>query len=79
MMHVCANLNEIRQEMWPAERIKKCPLKYDLWPYNRRNTGGSIAKNNKRVDFNKIHIHTKFNKTCQETQLKECTQECEPK
>ena len=36
------------------------PPKYDLWPYTRRNTGGSITKNNRPVEFTMIHLHTKF-------------------
>ena len=48
--------------------IKKCGLqsahkfrpKYDIWRYKRLNTGGSITKNKKCVDFTKIHLHTKF-------------------
>ena len=60
MMNICEkNLKEIHQEMWPTERTK-LPPKYDIWPYKRLNTGCSITKNNKCVDFTKIHLHTKF-------------------
>ena len=34
--------------------------KYDLWPYKRRTTGGSITKNYRRVEFTKIHLHRMF-------------------
>ena len=34
--------------------------KNDLWSYKRRNTGGSNTKRPGRVDFTKIHHHTKF-------------------
>ena len=39
---------------------KRFPPKYDLWPYKRRNTRGSITKKNKRVDFTEIHLHPKY-------------------
>ena len=45
--------------MWPAECTHD-PPKHDLWPSKRRNTEGSITQNNRRVDFIKIHHHTKF-------------------
>ena len=65
--------------MWPAERTQDFHQNMTFDPM-RLNTGGSIVKNNKRVDFTKIHLHTKFGKKiCQEMQLLECTQECEPK
>ena len=35
------------------------PPKYDLWPYKRQNTGGSITKSNRCVHFINIHLHTK--------------------
>ena len=54
------NMKEIRQEMQLLERTQECEPKYNLWPYKRRNTAGSITKNNRHVDFTKIHIHTKF-------------------
>ena len=37
---------------------------------------GSITKNNKRVDFTKIHLIQSVKKICQDMQLLECTQEC---
>ena len=47
--------------MWPADGAHNIfPPKYDIWPYKRRNTGGSITKNIRRVDFTKIHLHTKY-------------------
>ena len=59
MMHICENFER--------NPIKKCacrahtfPPKYDIWPYKRLNTEGSITKNNRCVDFTKIHLHTKF-------------------
>ena len=48
-------------------------------PYKRRNTRGSITKNNRRVDIAKIHLHAKFELKIirQEMQLLERTQECD--
>ena len=59
--------------MWPAERTQlryplkyaaehtqECEPKYDLWPYKRWNTGGSITKNYRCVDLTMMHICTKF-------------------
>ena len=34
--------------------------KYDLWPYKRRNTGGSITKIYGLVDYTKLHLRSKF-------------------
>ena len=72
-------------KIW-KKSVKKCGLqsahistKYDLWPNKRRNTGGSITKNNRRVDFTMIHLHTNMKEIRQEMQLLERTQECEPK
>ena len=42
------------------EHTQEWEPKYDIWPYKRQNTGGSITKNNRCVDFTKIHLHTKF-------------------
>ena len=67
MMHICTKFeNKICQEMWPA--VHTFPPKYDLWPYKRRNTGGSITKNKRRVDFTKIHLHTKFERNLSRAQ-----------
>ena len=51
---------EIRQEMQLLEHTQECEPKYDLWPYKRQNTGGSITKNYRRVDLAMMHICTKF-------------------
>ena len=74
-MYICKKF----ERMWPAERTQDHPPKYDLWPYKRRNTGGSITKNNRCVDFTKIHLHKTLKEIRQEMQLLECTQECEQK
>ena len=66
------NLKEIRLEMWPAERTQD--FYQNTRPYKRRNTRGSITKNNRREDFTKIHLHIR-----QEMQLLERTQEYETK
>ena len=54
------NLTEIHQEMQLLERTQECEPKYDLWPYKRRYTGGSITKNYSCVDLTMMHICTKF-------------------
>ena len=54
------NLKEIRQEMQLLERTQECEPKYDLWPYKRRNTGGSITKNYMCVDVTMMHVCPKF-------------------
>ena len=56
------------------ERTQECEPKYDLWPYKRWNTGGSITKNYRRVDFTKIQ---NLKEIRQEMQLLERTQECD--
>ena len=38
-------MKEIHQEMQLLERTQEYEPKYDLWPYKRRNTEGSITKN----------------------------------
>ena len=60
VMHICTKFerNPSRNVACTAHTI--FPPKYDLWPYKRRNTGGSITKNNRCVDFTKIHLHKKF-------------------
>ena len=42
------------------EHTQECQSKYDLWPYKRSNTGGSITKNYRCVDLTMMHICTKF-------------------
>ena len=41
--------------MQPLERTQ-----YDLWPYKRRNTEGSITKNYRCVDLIVMHICEKY-------------------
>ena len=60
MMHICAKFERNPSRNVACRAHTKFPLKYDLWPYKIRNTGGSITKNNRRVDFTKIHLHAKF-------------------
>ena len=54
------NLKEIRQELQLLERTQECEPKYDLWPYKRRNTGGSITKNYSCVDLTIMHMCLTF-------------------
>ena len=60
MMHICTKFERNLSRNVACRAHKRFPPKYDLWPYKRRNTGGSITKNNKRVDFTKIHLTTKY-------------------
>ena len=60
MMHICTKCERNLSRNVACRAHTRYPPKYDLWPYKRRNTGGSITKNNKRVEFTKIHLHTKF-------------------
>ena len=60
------NIKEISQEMQLLERTQECEPKYDLSPYKRWNTGGSITKNYRCVDLTMMHICTKFEKIRQE-------------
>ena len=60
MMHICTKFERNPSRNVACRAHTRFPPKYDLWPYKRRNTGGSITKNNRRVDFTKIHLHTKF-------------------
>ena len=47
-MHICTKY-ERNPSRNVACRVHTFPPKYDLWPYKRRNTGGSITKNNRRI------------------------------
>ena len=38
------------------EHTQECEPKYDLWPYKRWNTEGSITKNYRCVDLTMMHI-----------------------
>ena len=78
-MHICTKFERNPSRNVACRVHTRFPTKYDLWPYKRRNTGGSITKNNRRVDFIKIHLHTKFERNPSRMQLLERTQECEPK
>ena len=60
MMHICTKFERNLSRNVACRAHKRFPPKYDLWPYKRQNTGVSITKNNRCVDFTKIHIHTKF-------------------
>ena len=60
MMHICTKLERNPSRNVACRAHKRFPPKYDLWPYKRRNTGGSITKNNRHVEFTMIHLHTKF-------------------
>ena len=60
MMHICTKFERNPSRNVACRAHTRFPPKYDLWPYKRRNTGGSITKNYRRVDFTKIHLHTKF-------------------
>ena len=59
------------------ERTQECEPKYNLWPYKRQNTGGSITKNYRCIDFTMMHICTNLKEIRQEMQLLERTQECD--
>ena len=39
------------------ESTQECEPKYDLWPYKRRNIGGSITKNYRCVELTVIDAH----------------------
>ena len=60
MMHICTKFERNPSRNVACRAHTRYPPKYDLWPYKRRNTGVSITKNNRRVEFTKIHLHTKF-------------------
>ena len=60
MMHICRKFERNPSRNVACRAHTRFPPKYDLWPYKRPNTGGSITKNNRRVDFTTIHLHTKF-------------------
>ena len=60
MKHICTKFERNTSRTVACRARTTFPPKYDLWPYKRRKTGGSITKNNRRVDFTKIHLHTKF-------------------
>ena len=60
MMHICEKIERNPSRNVACRAHTKFPPKYDLWPYKSLNTGGSITKNSKCVDFTKIHLHTKF-------------------
>ena len=60
MMHICKKFERNPSRNVACRAHNKFPPKYDLWPYKRRNTRGSITQNNMRVDITKIHLHTKF-------------------
>ena len=79
MMHICTKFERNPSRNVACRAHTTFPPKYDLWPYKRWNTGGSITKNYRCVDFTKIHLHTEFERIRQEMQLLERTQEYEPK
>ena len=58
LMHICTKF-ERKPSRNVACRAHRFPPKYDIWPYKRQNTGGSITKMNRCVDFTKIHLQTK--------------------
>ena len=60
IMHICTKFERNPSRNVACRAHTRFPPKYDIWPYKRRNTGGSITKNNRRVDSTKIHLHTKF-------------------
>ena len=60
MMHICTKFERNPSRNVACRAHTRFPPKYDLWPYKRRNTGGSIIKNYRRVDITKIHLYTKF-------------------
>ena len=59
-MHICSKFERNLSRNVACRAHNIFPPKYDLWPYKRRNTGGSITKNIRRVDFTKIHLHKKY-------------------
>ena len=59
MMHICTKF-ERNPSRNVACRAHTFPPKYDLWPYKRRNTGGSITKTYRCVDLTMMHICTQF-------------------
>jgi len=55
-----SNFRKIGQEI---NKLYSKINKYDLWPYKRQNSEGSITKNNRcldGLDCPMIHLHTKF-------------------
>ena len=60
MMHICTKFERNPSRNVACRAHTRFPSKYDLRPYKRRNTGGSVTKNNRCLDFTKIHLHTKF-------------------
>ena len=60
MMHICTKFERNPSRNVACRAHTRFPPKYDLWPYKRWNTGGSITQNNRRVEFTMIHLHTKF-------------------
>ena len=50
-------MKEICQEMQLLERTQEYEPKYDLWPYKRWNTEGSITTNYRFVDLITMQIH----------------------
>ena len=68
MMHISTKFERNPSRNVACRAHTRFPPKYDLWPYKRWNTGGSISKNYRRLDFTKIHLHTKFERN-QEMQL----------
>ena len=60
VMHICEKFERNPSRNVACRAHTRFPPKYDLWPYKRRDTGGSITENNRRVNFTKIHLHTKF-------------------
>ena len=63
MMYICTKFKRNPSRNVACRAYTRFPPKYDLWPHKRRNTGGSITKNKRPVDFPKIHLHTKFERT----------------
>ena len=60
MKHICTNFQRNPPRNVSCRAYPGFPPKYNLWPYKRRNTGGSITKNCRCVDFTMMHICTKF-------------------
>ena len=60
VMHICEKFERNPSRNVACRAHTRFPTKYDIWPYKRRNTGGSITKNNRRVDYTTIHLHSKF-------------------
>ena len=60
MMHIFTKFERNLSRNVACRAHNKFPPKYDLGPYKRWNTGGSITKNNRRVDFTKIHLQAKY-------------------